>query len=81
MKQLLDDEIRYDGSRSAALLEMLREFVRNSCAGRRCPSHWQLAGKYNVSRSTVEKVYQQLAIEGLVEQRRGSGTFVAGRRV
>ncbi len=73
-------KILYDGSRSAALLKEMRRFIADSCPGRRCPSQWQIAGKYNVSRSTVEKVLKQLASEGLIEIRRGAGAFVAGCR-
>ena len=80
MNNILSEKIRYDGSRYADLLTEMRSFVANSCPGRKCPSQWQLAKKYGVSRSTVEKVLRQLAREGLIELKRGAGSFVAGRK-
>jgi GntR family transcriptional regulator/MocR family aminotransferase len=44
--------------------------------GQRLPSAKELACQVGVSRSTVVKVYQQLAAEGYVETKVGSGTYL-----
>ena len=43
------------------------------------PAERKLAELHRVSRVTVRRAVEQLAREGLVEQRRGSGTYVAPR--
>ncbi|HEX4473034.1 MAG TPA: PLP-dependent aminotransferase family protein [Nocardioides sp.] len=45
--------------------------------GRRLPSTRALARDLGVSRSVTEQAYDQLAAEGWLESRRGSGTYVA----
>src|SRR5206468_4181224 len=45
-------------------------------AGTRLPSSRQLADDLRVSRITVVNAYAELEAEGLVESRRGAGTFV-----
>ncbi len=45
-------------------------------AGQRMPSAKEMAAQLGVSRTTMVKVYQQLAAEGLVETRIGSGTYI-----
>jgi len=46
--------------------------------GHRLPSTRALAADLDVSRSVTEQAYDQLAAEGWVEGRHGSGTYVAG---
>ena len=46
--------------------------------GARLPSTRALAGDLGVSRAVTEQAFDQLAAEGWVETRHGSGTFVAG---
>jgi len=46
----------------------------------RLPSERELAAAASVSRTTAVATYTLLAERGLVERRRGSGTFVAGAR-
>lgn len=48
-------------------------------AGRQLPSARELSGELGLNFLTVNKVYQLLEQEGLVEVRRGMGTFVARR--
>ncbi len=48
-------------------------------AGAALPPERKLAEIHNVSRITVRHALEQLAGEGLVEQRRGSGTYVSNR--
>jgi GntR family transcriptional regulator/MocR family aminotransferase len=45
--------------------------------GRRLPSTRALAGDLGISRSVTEHAYDQLAAEGWLESRHGSGTYVA----
>ena len=45
--------------------------------GERLPSSRTLAGDLGVSRSTVIKVYDQIAAEGIIESRVGAGAFVS----
>lgn len=44
--------------------------------GRRLPTERQLADRYGVSLTTVNKVMAGLELEGLLERRRGTGTYV-----
>src|ERR1700691_3096042 len=46
--------------------------------GQRLPSERALASALFVSRGTTVAAYHLLVADGLVERRRGSGTFVAG---
>ena len=46
-------------------------------AGTRLPSTRTLAGSLGVSRSTVVEAFDQLAAEGFVDRRAGSGTYVS----
>ncbi len=49
--------------------------------GSRLPPEDELTGRFNVSRTTVRKAIQNLAARGLVEIRRGTGTFVTLPRI
>lgn len=49
--------------------------------GERLPSERELSLKYNVSRMTLRQAVLNLAEEGIVERRIGSGTFVARKKV
>jgi len=46
-------------------------------AGARLPSTRSLAAQLGVARSTVATVFEQIAAEGYIESRQGSGFFVA----
>lgn len=48
--------------------------------GARLPVERQSAIFFSVSRNTVARAYARLAIEGLVQPRRGSGTYVAPKQ-
>ncbi|HEX6738036.1 MAG TPA: PLP-dependent aminotransferase family protein, partial [Vicinamibacteria bacterium] len=61
----------YDGIRAAILAGQLR-------AGTRLPATRDLAARLGVARLTVQTAFDQLAAEGYLEGRRGSGTYVAG---
>ncbi|NBB81918.1 MAG: UTRA domain-containing protein [Alphaproteobacteria bacterium] len=47
--------------------------------GSALPPERRIAELYGLSRVTVRRALEQLAAEGLIEQRRGSGTFVSQR--
>src|SRR5215472_18596095 len=60
----------YQGLRTAIVSHQLQ-------SGTRLPSSRALAGQLQLSRTTVVEVYQQLLLEGYLEGRRGSGTYVS----
>ncbi len=71
-----------DGRREARYQEIerwLRSRVLEGVPGDPLPSESELASTYGVSRMTARQAVQNLAQEGLVERRRGAGTFVAGQ--
>ena len=69
---------------TAAHRRIYGDLVALIAAGRwdadgRLPTEHELVEQYGVSRSTVSRAMQQLARDGVVERRRGAGTFVAGK--
>lgn len=72
------------GHRWSAVLiyEQLRAAILDGrlISGSRLPVERQSAAFFGVSRNTVARAYARLAAEGLVQSRRGSGTFVATKR-
>src|SRR5580658_3552762 len=48
--------------------------------GDRLPSENELGGRFSVSRLTVQRALKELQIEGLVDRRAGSGTYVLPRK-
>ncbi|MCB0012803.1 MAG: winged helix-turn-helix transcriptional regulator, partial [Anaerolineales bacterium] len=46
-------------------------------AGTQLPSSRALANHYQIARITVVQAYEQLALEGFIEQRHGSGSYVS----
>jgi len=60
----------YEELREAILTGTLPEFTR-------LPPERTLAEKLNVNRSTVVHAYRELVVDGLIEQREGSGSRVA----
>lgn len=61
------------------LCDQLRDLILEGsvAAGSRLPSIRAFAGELSISRNTVITALDQLAAEGLLESRRGSGTHVA----
>lgn len=45
-------------------------------AGDRLPTERALSGQFNISRTTVRKVFQEMKAQGLISQTVGSGTYV-----
>src|SRR5260370_22341115 len=50
-------------------------------AGERLPGEVEIAHRFDVNRHTVRRALAELALRGLVRAERGSGTFVAPRRI
>ncbi|MGW2568504.1 MocR-like pyridoxine biosynthesis transcription factor PdxR [Streptomyces sp. NPDC001537] len=69
------------GGRRAALIEALREAVREGrlAPGTRLPPYRSLAADLGVARNTVADAYAELVAEGWLSARQGSGTRVADR--
>lgn len=68
------------GTRRARLARSLREGIAagDLAAGTRLPAEREVAARLGVSRATVVGALEQLRHEGLLEARRGSGTYVIG---
>jgi GntR family transcriptional regulator len=59
----------------------LHELVANAEPGDRLPSEAELCERFAVSRMTARQAVQLVANEGLIDRRRGAGTFVRARPV
>src|SRR5829696_4111801 len=68
-------------TRYRAIEEYLRSLVEGAGPGDPLPSEAELCERFSVSRMTVRQALQELTNDGLVERRRGQGTFVAHRPV
>ena len=63
--------------RSAQVEDQILEYLLLSCKpGDKLPNEFELAKKFNTSRTTMREVMKSLASQGLVEIRHGSGTYV-----
>jgi len=58
------------------LLEILRKQALSTQCGERFPSELTISRRYKVSRSTVNRVYNELEQAGYLIRKQGSGTFV-----
>jgi GntR family transcriptional regulator len=61
--------------------QYLRALVERAGPGDPLPSEAELCERFSVSRMTVRQALSELTNDGLVERRRGQGTFVAHRPV
>src|SRR5215216_2846463 len=68
-------------TRYRAIEEYLRALVEGAGPGDPLPSEAELCERFSVSRMTVRQALQELTNDGLIERRRGQGTFVAHRPV
>ena len=59
----------------------LGELVANAEPGDRLPSEAELCERFAVSRMTARQAVQLVANEGLIDRRRGAGTFVRARPI
>lgn len=67
------------GARYQEIEGWLRERVHQGVPGDALPSEADLATQFGVSRMTARQAVQNLAAEGMVQRRRGAGTFIAER--
>ena len=74
------------GSAEAPLYRQVRDALRRRIdageytPGQKLPSETRLAAELNVHRLTVRRAVEELAREGLLQARQGSGTFVTRRQ-
>jgi len=59
----------------------LRSLIDEAQPGDRLPSEAELCERFGVSRMTARQAVQLVASEGLIDRRRGAGTFVRARPV
>lgn len=77
--------IRVETSSGVPITRQIADQVRAQCAsgvlspGERLPSVRELAGKLAVNQNTILKVYERLTAEGLLEMRRGDGTYISSK--
>lgn len=63
------------------IADYLRGLIADAQPGERLPSDAELCERFSVSRMTARQAVMTLANENLLERKRGSGTYVSGRRV
>lgn len=69
------------GARYREIERYLRGLVDEAKPGDPLPSEAELCERFSVSRMTVRQALQELTNDGLVDRRRGQGTFVSQRPV
>jgi GntR family transcriptional regulator len=83
--RVLDGVLTHGEPLPAQIARRLADSIHGGepAVGTRLPSEPQLAGLFGVSRNTVREAVRQLIAEGIVESRKGVGTFVRsdGRHV
>ncbi len=65
----------------AQLVAVLRQRLGGGEYAERFPTEMELTAEFEVSRATVREAVRRLKDEGLLDARRGSGTFVVRRRL
>jgi|TARA_B110000114_G_C15091265_1_gene398731 GntR family transcriptional regulator len=65
--------------RRSELRPQVRELIAALRVGDRLPSERELGESWNVARMTVRRALDEFLMEGVIERRHGSGTFVAPR--
>lgn len=69
-----------DGSPSRARYLEIEDWLRQQCAslpaGSALPTETEVAARFGVSRMTARHAFQRLTQQGLIERRRGAGSFV-----
>lgn len=67
--------------RYVEIADYLRTLIADAQPGERLPSDAELCERFGVSRMTARQAVMILANERLLERKRGSGTYVSGRRI
>ena len=57
----------------------VRELISQMNVGERLPSERELSERWNVARMTVRRSLDEFLLEGIIERRHGSGTYLAPR--
>lgn len=70
-----------DRARYEQIADHLRRLVADGAPGDRLPSEAELCAKFEVSRMTARQAVQVVANEGLIDRKRGAGTFIRSRPV
>lgn len=68
-------------ARYELIADYLMELVSDAEPGDRLPSEAELCERFDVSRMTARQAVQVVARDGLIERRRGAGTFVRAHPV
>lgn len=68
-------------ARYEQIADHLRALVASGGPGDRLPSEAELCAEFGVSRMTARQAVQVVAHDGLVDRRRGAGTFIRSRPV
>ncbi len=78
MLALIEDDSGQSLPRGASLARRLRRLILDGvlAPGERLPASRTLAGHLGCARGTIEAAYGDLDAEGLIERRRGDGSFV-----
>ena len=63
--------------KAQAVLQRLRNLIESLDVGSRIPSERDLAAHWGVARMTARKAIERLTLEGWLDRRLGSGTYVA----
>ncbi len=77
--------LRIETTSGVPITRQIADQIRAQCAagalrpGDRLPSVRDLAGKLAVNQNTILKVYERLTHEGLLDMRRGDGTYITDR--
>jgi GntR family transcriptional regulator len=72
---------RADRARYEQIADHLRGLVAEGGPGDRLPSEAELCAEFGVSRMTARQAVQVVANDGLIDRRRGAGTFIRSRTV
>lgn len=72
---------RKQPARYEVIADYLKELVADAEPGDRLPSEAELCERFAVSRMTARQAVQLVANDGLIERRRGAGTFVRAHPV
>lgn len=73
--------MRNQGPRYLEIESWLRNLVAKGEPGELIPSEVEVAARFKVSRMTARQAMMNLLREGLVDRRRGAGTFIANKPI